>query len=159
MKADYINPFVKAAIKVLKQFMPDLEVKKGKLSLEEAPFALHGVTVYIGISGLLAGRAVYDMDKETAIKISSAMNGHPLDGLDELARSTISELGNMISGNAVVFLSENLGDEDIDITPPSLIVGSGTELSDSVSRKYLKIPLETNYGTIVISIAVKKRDK
>lgn len=44
----------------------------------------------------------------------------------------------------------------IDITPPSMIIGEETEITDSVSSKFLRVPLETNYGNIHINVAVRE---
>ncbi len=157
MKADHINPFVNSAKEVLQQFVPNLEIERGELGLEPTPADLLGATVYLGISGFLEGRVVYDMEPETAVNIASAMNHEELTELNELARSTIQELGNMISGNAATKLRERVETADeIFLSPPSMIMGEDTKLSDSAASKYLKIPLETNLGELVISVAVKE---
>lgn len=155
MEADYINPFVTTAVSTLKQFIPDIEIERGDLDVAESPFETVGTATYIGISGDLEGRVIYEMDRTTAVEIASAMNGEDLPGLNEMVRSTIQELANIISGNATTELRKAAGDKDVDITPPSMIVGSETEISDSVSSKYLCVPLETNLGTIMINVAVK----
>lgn len=155
MKADYINPFVRTAVRTLKQFIPDLEIERGEVTLAKSPFETVGTATYIGISGDLQGRVIYEMDRDTAVKIASEMNGEELPGMNEMVRSTIQELGNIISGNATTELRKAAGEKEIDITPPSMIVGNETEISDSVSSEFLCVPLETNLGEVVINVAVK----
>lgn len=156
MQAQYINPFVKTAVSTLKQFIPDIEIERGELEVSESPFEAGGTATYIGISGDLEGRVIYEMNRVTAVNIASAMNDEDLPGMNELVRSTIQELGNIISGNATTQLRNAADGKRIDITPPSMIIGSETEITDSVSSKFLRVPLETNYGDIHINVAVRE---
>ncbi len=156
MKARFINPFVTAAISTIKQFIPDIEIERGDLDVADAPAKTLGAAVYIGISGDLKGRVIYDMGRTTAVKIASAMNQEELPGLNDMVRSTIQELGNIISGNASSKLHAELDGKHIDITPPSMIVGDDTQISDSVSSKYLMVPLNTNYGQLIINVNIRE---
>ena len=156
MKATYINPFVSSAISTLKQFIPDIEIERGELSVAKSPSQTLGAAVYIGISGELRGRVIYDMSRTTAVKIASAMNQEKLPGLNEMVRSTIQELGNIVTGSASTKLNKSLDGKEVDITPPSMIVGDDTQISDSVSTKYLVVPLNTNYGQILINVNIRE---
>lgn len=120
------------------------------------PFQSVGTATYIGISGDLEGRVIYEMNRITAVNLASEMNDEDIPGLNELVRSTIQELGNIISGNATTKLRNVANKKTISITPPSMIVGSDTEISDNVSRKFLKVPLKTNMGDIYINLAVRE---
>lgn len=156
MKAEYINPFVTTAINTLEQFISDIEIERGELEVSESPFSAGGTATYIGISGDLEGRVIYEMDRVTAVNVASAMNDEELPGMNELVRSTIQELGNIISGNATTQLRNAAEEKTVDITPPSMIIGDETEITDSVSSKFLRVPLETNYGNIHINVAVRE---
>lgn len=156
MKAKYVNPFLTAFIEVMQQFIDDLEIERGEPSVAEAPFTSRGAAVYIGISGDLEGRVIYDMSRVTAVELASAMTEESLPGLNEMVRSTIQELAKRISGNVGTKLGEVDGPIAIDITPPSLIVGADAEISDSISSEFLKVPLETNYGTVEVNMAVRE---
>lgn len=157
MKAEYLNPFISAATKVLRQFIPDIEIERGELSATDSTLETLGAAVYIGISGELEGRVIYDMDRTTAVDLASAMNGEELPGMNDLVRSTLQELGNVISGNATTNLRQAAEQKTIDITPPSMIMGSDTEISDSVKQTMVQVPLKTNYGTMVINLAVREK--
>jgi chemotaxis protein CheX len=158
LKAEYINPFVTTTISTLEQFIPDIEINRGDLTVNESPFETVGTATYIGISGDLEGRVLYEMDRSTAVNIASAMNGEDLPGMNEMVRSTIQELGNIITGNATTALRNAVGEKKIEITPPSMIIGTDTEITDSVSNQYLQVPLNTNHGDILINVAVKETD-
>ncbi|MNR47699.1 CheY-P phosphatase CheX [compost metagenome] len=71
--------------------------------------------------------------------------------MDEMGTSAISELGNMISGNASTILS-NQG-FTVDITPPKVIKSQSS--ADSVSSKALFIPLTINgVGELDIQVMI-----
>lgn len=89
---------------------------------------------------------------ENACKVASKMIMMEVTEFDELSTSAISELGNMIMGNAATILStKGIG---IDITPPSFCRGN-----ISIVTSYAKnicIPLTYNGETLIeLDIAVK----
>ena len=65
------------------------------------------------------------------------MMGMPVENLDDMAISAISELGNMIMGTAATMLSEN--GVIIDITPP--VVELGTVFMNMKSFQNVCVPL------------------
>ena len=69
--------------------------------------------------------------------VSAMMGGYVVTEMDDMGKSAISELGNMISGNASTMLF-NQGVR-VDITPPK-IVQSATA-AGFVPKKALTIPL------------------
>lgn len=156
MKAEYLNPFVQSSITVLGQFDPDLTVDRLNPSTVDPPYRTLGVTSYLGLTGALEGRVIYDMELETAHNIAGVMNGESSLEMNDLGRSALQELSNMISGNAVTRLQNNGIGEPLDITPPSLIVGEGSEISDHRSSTFVQIPLETNHGQFLINLSVSE---
>lgn len=156
IKADYVNPFVTKAVDTLRQFLPDAKIERGEVSIHQTPFTTKGTATYLGISGDLEGRVIYQMSVPTAIGVAGAMNHEEFEELNDIARSTIQELGNIISGNATTQLRNIADEKSIDITPPSLIVGEETQISDSVSSQYLSVPLYTPHGDFTINLAVQE---
>lgn len=157
MEAEYLNPFITAATSVLRQFIPDVEIERGNPDVIDQPGHPRSVATYIGISGDLEGRVIYEMNRLTAIELARAMNEDPdIPGLNELVRSTIQELANIISGNASRELEGMEEGLSISITPPTMIIGEDTEISDSVSETFVQLPLDTNYGELMINLAVRK---
>jgi len=65
------------------------------------------------------------------------MGGFQIDQLDEMSQSAISELGNMISGNATTLLY-NQGVK-VDITPPRLVLAR--QAAGFQPKRALTIPL------------------
>ncbi len=152
MKAEYLNPFAEAASFVLKQVIDDNTIARGTLEAKDDPHISRGVSSMVGITGQLRGHVIYDMDKKTALAIASAMNGEPMVGMDNIVRSTINELANMITGHAASKLLA-LGYR-CDITPPTFIVGDRSELYAHKSMKHLIVPLITRCGQLTLSLAL-----
>jgi chemotaxis protein CheX len=94
------------------------------------------------------------MNKTTAIAIASRMNGEELTSMDELAKATITELANMITGQAVTRLFD-LGFK-FDITPPVIFTGDNMQVNDS-GVEALIVPVDTDMGKIEINVAIRER--
>ncbi len=152
MDVRYINPFVTAAFNVIQQ-VAGITPERGQLSLKEAPIPGHEVAVIIGVTGTLKGQVVYSLPIETAKKLASAMMmGMEVNEFNDLARSAIGELANMISGNAAIELSM-LG-QRIDIAPPALVVGKN--LSINLNKiPTIVVPLVLPFGTLEINVALQ----
>jgi len=143
MKVEYINPFIEASQTVLKQ-TANIDAKLGNVFLKTSPFKSDCVVIIVGLTGKIRGQAMFSMPKKVALDIASAMmGGTPLAQLDEMSKSAISELSNMILGNAATILySKGIG---IEITPPSLLMGDNLQISPA-KMKTICIPLIFNDG-------------
>ncbi len=138
MNVEFINPFIEASEKVLNQLV-GLEVKLGDIYVKNSPYNSESVAIIVGLTGKIRGQAMFNMSSETAIFIaSSMMGGMQFTELDEISKSAISELANMILGNtATIFYNRGVG---IEITPPSFLMGDNLQISPS-KRKIVCIPL------------------
>lgn len=152
MRVEYINPFVESALSVLKTTVSE-EVKRGSPKLSTSINNIQGVAIIIGLAGQVSGRVVLDMSPETALNIASSMNQEKLTDFDELVSATLTELGNMITGNAVTKLHQ-LGFK-FDLTPPALFMGENLKLTDS-KVEALVVPLELKEGKLCINVAIKE---
>ena len=108
--------------------MPQLgltEVTKENVSLKENYIESPGVVIIIGLIGDVKGNIIYGITIEDAKKIASTMMmGMPVDDLNEMAQSALSELVNMLTANvATNFSKENI---TVDISTPTLIKGTFT---------------------------------
>ncbi len=127
MKAEYLNPFIEASINIIKQ-TTGLYPRLGEIFIRSEPYTQEDLIVLIGLTGQISGSAVITFKKEVACKIASAMMmGIPVNELDEIAKSAIGELCNMVLGNtATIFSTKGI---NIDITPPTIFTGQNMELS------------------------------
>eukprot|EP01156_Anaeramoeba_ignava_P012346 Anaeramoba_ignava/a489333_20.p2 GENE.a489333_20~~a489333_20.p2 ORF type:complete len:155 (+),score=32.04 a489333_20:1001-1465(+) len=154
MRVEYINPFVESAFNVLKEVL-NSEIKRGELYLKSTSQPVLGVATIIGLAGDVEGRVLLDMSLETALNIASEMNMEKLEVLDELGKATITELANMITGQAITKLHE-LGFK-FDLTPPSMLTGNDMVISDS-GVEALIVPIELAYGKLEINVAIKEKN-
>lgn len=145
-----INPFIDAIMNIMPQ-LGFQNIAKGKLSVGQQFVESKGITIIVGLTDELRGNVAYNMSKETAMQIASKMMmGMPVAELDEMAQSAISELTNMVTGNAATnFESQGF---KVDISPPSLVVGEKFKAKVS-NDKFLVIemivdslPIELNIG-------------
>lgn len=152
MNIEYINPFIEASQLVLQQ-IANISAKLGKVYLKNSPYKSDNVLVIVGLTGKIRGQVTFSMSKATALHVaSSMMGGMPLVELDELSKSAISELTNMILGNtATILYNKGIG---VEITPPSFLLGENMEISPN-KMKTICIPLllgEDNVLDIDISV-------
>ena len=137
MKAEYINPFLESAKLVIEQVI-QIRPATGQLGLKDIKFVENHVWIQIGINGHMNGDIVFGLSEEVALKIVSAMmGGFVVSEMDEIVRSAISELGNMISGNASTLLY-NQGVK-VEITPPKVI--ESAHAAGFNAKQALTIPL------------------
>ena len=153
MRVEYVSPFVDSAVSILAQ-IAGLQADRGQLALRDSTAPKFEVAVVLGIVGQLRGQVVYAMEMTTAKQLASQMmGGFPVEEFDEMSKSAISELGNMITGNASTML-EKQGIK-CNISPPTLITGKNVEVS-SVKIQTLIVPLSMKVGTLEISVGVEE---
>ena len=152
MKVEFVNPFASAVLMVFqKEF--GMNVMRDSLALQQGPLTGADVNTIIGVTGQLEGQVIYTFDERVALRIASALMGEPLEELDELAKSAVAELGNIITGNAAIGLSEN-GYNCI-LTPPTLLTGK--ELIVTTFTPVLNIPFSTDFGMVTVHVALRER--
>ena len=157
MRVEYINPFVESAHNVLTEVL-HVEVQRGELFLKSTASPVLGVAAIIGLAGDVEGRVLLDMSRDTAIKVATAMlqsmDMDAITELNEMGRATITELANMITGQAVTKLHD-LGFK-FDLTPPALVTGDNMEISNT-NVEALIVPMEMPQGRIEINVAIRER--
>ncbi|WP_202080269.1 chemotaxis protein CheX [Caldalkalibacillus salinus] len=152
MEAQYINPFLSSAKMVLEQVI-QVSPHQGKTDVCDVFFKEDHVWIAIGLTGQWAGQILFGIDRNVALRIVSVMmGGMTVTEFDDISKSAISELGNMISGNASVLLStEGI---NIDITPPQLIANSE---EFTASGKAISVPIELeDIGVINLQMIVQQ---
>lgn len=153
LNAEHINPFLMAAKKVL-QDVCFVEVNVQKPILREASFQEDDWTIIIGVTGEMRGQVLIGLGQGNACAIASKMCMMEITSIDDFAESALSELGNMIMGNAAtVFSSNGIG---IDITPPTL--SHGKVSFTNTYAKCLCIPMTFEGGGIDLFLALKQED-
>jgi chemotaxis protein CheX len=152
MNVEYINPFIEASQAVFRQ-IASMEAKLGKVYLKTSPYRSEDIIVMVGLTGKIRGQANFSMGREFGLKIASnMMMGMPVTELDDMTKSAIAELANMIMGNAATILY-NRGIH-IDITPPTLVIGENIRVSQS-RMETICIPLLIGEDKIELDISTE----
>ncbi|MBO2943843.1 chemotaxis protein CheX [Paenibacillus sp. F411] len=151
MKAEVINPFLESARNVIEQVI-QISPSTGTLGVKEISSQQDHIWILIGMTGQMKGDIVFGLHEQVALRmVSIMMGGFVITEMDEMGKSAISELSNMISGNASTILS-NQG-VNVDITPPQVYHSEG--FAEFSSRKALSIPLKMDgIGELDIQVMI-----
>lgn len=119
MKAEHVNPFIISVCKVMKD-MCMLDLKIGKPSLRQQSFPEENSLIRLGLVGQLSGEVLLNFEPQTALGVVFKMMMMPVNAIDAIGQSAISELGNMVAGNAATEMftipfSTEIGDMTIDV--------------------------------------------
>lgn len=156
MDIRYINPFLESATTVLEQ-LTKVTFTKGTLELRDTTATQFNVAVTIGVTGEIQGQVVYSFSFRTAIQIASRMmGGVNLTEFSGMAESAISELGNIITGNAFTRLC--FKNVKCLVTPPSMIIGDNIR-TRATQIQTIVIPLKSELGLMEICVGLEKNEE
>jgi len=128
-----------------------LDLKMGKPFVKDDKYEGDSSLIKLGIIGALKGEVVLSLHYETALAVISKMMMMPVNEIDAIGQSAISELGNMIAGNAAtVFANDSI---IIDITTPDYCVGKDYAGS---GKQVFCIPFESDIGELSINIFIEE---
>ncbi|WP_202708355.1 chemotaxis protein CheX [Sporosalibacterium faouarense] len=154
MNFELVGPFSKSSKDIFAQvgnIQMEVEDAYEKREVE----LKNNIGIVVGLTGSLKGQVIIDIPSEVGKKIASnMMGGMPIATLDDIAKSAICEMGNMIMGSAATNLYD-LG-LTIDITPPSIISGREIKMK-TVEDQVLCIPFKSEEDIIEINISVKEK--
>lgn len=151
MKAEVINPFLESARNVIQQVV-QVSPSTGNLGVKEIGYLENHIWILIGMTGQMNGDIVFGIQEEVALRLVSVMmGGFVLTEMNEMGQSAISELGNMISGNASMILAGQ--GVSVDITPPKVVKADSA--SNLIQKKALSIPLHMDgIGELDIQVMI-----
>jgi chemotaxis protein CheX len=150
MNTQYMDPFVIALETVLTKYGV-ADIQTGQLQKKENMYIESDVTAIIGLVGNIRGNVAFSLSVDTSKKILTVMmDGEPVPEMGDMARSTIGELANMITGTALTLLSKT--GTTTDITPPSVIFGKDVFFILS-SVPAIEAIIKTQLGDVTVNIA------
>lgn len=153
MKSQLINPFITAANEVLGKEAGVSVGRDGPLRLSTDGVNPQDVTALIGVTGKIKGVVLYSMSTEMAIGVYGSMMGEAVTELDDLGRSAIGELANVITGQAAILLEQS--GYVCDLSPPTIIEGKGIRIS-SITMPTVALPLKTELGKMQINVGLQE---
>ena len=153
MDAKLLNPFIQAAVEVLKAEV-GATVSRGSITMEKSALTSDDITVLINLIGDVYGVVMYGMPSATGINMVSKIMGQDFAELNSLAQSGVAELGNVISGQATTRFSE--AGYHSDISTPMVLTGKNIEIS-TLDFPRIVVPLETQFGIFTVHLALKEK--
>ena len=153
MDLKYANPFIESFTAIMPQLGYN-NIQNGDISEKSQELINSGVNIIVGIVGEIKGNVVYSISFENAKSIASTMMmGMPVDELDEMSKSALSELANMLTaGAATAFYDMGL---KVDISTPTLLEANNIVIKMS-SNQVLSVRLLADDTPIEINIAFEK---
>ena len=153
MKSENVNAFVQGAQSILAAVC-GTSGKLGQLFVKRAPCAGLAISVVVGFSGQLSGQVVYTMDEDCGLYLASkVMMGAPVAAMDDMAKSAVSELANIISGNVAATLF-NQG-VIVDITAPTFLDVSDVQFAFiKPGSKLLCVPMQLDGGRAPLTFEI-----
>ncbi|HXW93850.1 MAG TPA: chemotaxis protein CheX [Terriglobales bacterium] len=151
MKMELIQPFINAADAVLAQGL-QTRLSIGSLSMEEEAYRRKGMAALVRLTGDIEGRVIFDLDKETAVRVARRFAGAELPESDDLVRETVFELANQVIGNAITSLNDQ--GFHFRVHPPVLHASEhGPKGSEDTEQ--LVMCFETESGNVFMNIVMR----
>ena len=150
MDVKHINPVIESVNNIMPQFGFSNVAKRG-ISLKDRNISSPGVVIIIGLIGDVKGNIIYGLSIEDAKKVASQMMmGMPVDDFNEMAKSALSELVNMLTANvATNYSRDNI---NVDISTPTLIEGEFT--ANASTDKVICIEMDVDGIILHVNISL-----
>jgi hemerythrin-like metal-binding protein len=139
----YVDCFAKSANKVLGAIIGS---PAKNVTFDTYSGSKNDIKILIGLVGGYKGEVVFTFTNEVVFSLIKVMTSIELTEIDELAYSALSEITNIISGNASSLISA--GGKVSDITTPQII----TDFTETDNRSGFYV--DTELGRIAISVNV-----
>ena len=151
MRMELIQPFINAADAVLSQTL-NCSTRIGDVAMEEEAYRRKGMAATVVIQGDIEGRVIFDIEAPTATKVASALAGSELTENDSLVRETVSELANLVIGNAVTTLNDQ--GFRFKINPPE-VHSADQGMKSTEDTEALVMAFDTPAGCVYMNIAMR----
>jgi chemotaxis protein CheX len=149
VKAEYINPFVSAAVEVFSTMLK-CDLVRGPLSLNANFQPAHEVSGIIGLSGRASGTVVVSVDREVAMSATEKFLGTRPETIDSDVIDAIGEITNMIAGRAKAGL-EALA---MSLALPTVITGKNHTIRFGSNAQTICIPYTSPWGELSVEVGL-----
>lgn len=152
MMAATIDAFIEAGIEILRT-TTGMDVRRGIPRLAGGQDRPPAVCVISQIAGDLNGHVMYGASMPSALGIAGHMMGSTSpENLDDLSKSALAELGNMITGHAVSRLGR-LGIH-VQIFPTVVIDAHSPTTAWPLPNHAVVVPLHTDAGDLMVWVCL-----
>ena len=151
MRMELIQPFIGSLDAVLAEMMK-MPAKIVDLSMEEEGYCRKGTAAVVMFQGEIEGRIVLDMEPSAAAQVATYLAGGEVDPSAGIVTEAVSELANMVIGNAVTQLNDR--GFQFKVFPPELLSEEQCEKAGHDSEATI-LCFETPRGSVYLNIAMK----
>lgn len=156
MNAEVVNRFLGATTTVLTDYFNIAIEPAGTPIALQPSSAMEPITVVLELLGDLQGQFLLAYTDEVALETARAMMFNPdYPVFDDLCRSALAELGNMIAGMTSTALSE-MGFM-CELAPPIVVIGKNVSIAFAVPV-VIALPLKASVGNFRVCVALKPGD-
>jgi CheY-specific phosphatase CheX len=146
--------FFRAALKENLAEMAGLDCMVGETRPQQETFSSKGLAVIVGITGKRQGLVVLDIEKESARRLCELIDGESYSLEDEFVLHTLAEFVNIVTGHAVTLINDAHKDLHLEMTPPSLFLGSELKIT-GYKIKTEVFEADTPVGKMTVTIGFK----
>jgi len=154
MDANLLNQFILATAHIFKQ-VGNIDIRKEAVRTVDPNYRIiSDIATIIGITGAVRGQMVIVINEAMALKFASALlMGEVIKEFNELAESSICEMGNMIAAAA----SQRMHDMGhvCDVSCPSIIRGKSVEISLYPRAPVFVVQFGTDWGPLQIILKLE----
>jgi len=154
MDANILNQFILATADIFKK-VSNIDIRKESVNTVDPNYRIvSDIATIIGITGAVRGQMVIIIGENMALKFASALlMGEPVNEFNELAESSICEMGNMIAADASHRMHD-LG-HVCDVSCPSIIRGKSVEISLFPRAPVFVVKFGTEWGPMQIVLKLE----
>jgi chemotaxis protein CheX len=149
MKAEYINPFLVAAISVFNTMLK-VELVRGEPFISSRTQPNHEVSGLIGLSGKAKGMVVLSLCRDAAMNATGVMTGEKCRDINADVADAVGELTNMIAGSAKAQLEQL----QLSIGLPTVITGKTHCIEFPKNTMPICIPFDSVWGPVTVEVGI-----
>jgi chemotaxis protein CheX len=155
MDVQYVNPFLEGTLHVVKT-MAFIDARPGKPFLKRDNSAKGDISGIIGIAGSARGSFALSFSEGCILRIVSNMLGEEIAQVNGDIEDAVGELTNMVSGAA----RQRLDVMGISLSAaiPTVVRGKDHCIVHTLGGPSIIIPFETDHGTFVADVCMRKND-
>jgi chemotaxis protein CheX len=151
MKVEFINPFIESTLRSL-EMMAGINAEKTGLEIREDHITTYEISSIIGITGETSGSIIISMPAPLACRIASNMLMEEITAINSDVMDAIGEIGNILVGDARRSLMQE--GHTLNISIPTVVVGSGVRISRPGDIPCIAIPFATEFGNFEVNVGL-----
>ncbi|HOD32521.1 MAG: CheY-P phosphatase CheX [Acidobacteria bacterium ADurb.Bin340] len=153
MNVAFINPFIESTLRSL-EMMASIKAEKAGLELKEDLVTTYDISSIIGLTGETSGSIIISVPAKLACRIASNMLMEEVTALNQSVEDAIGEIGNIVVGDARRALIQE--GYQLNISVPTVVVGTGHKISRSSSVPCIGIPFTTEFGDFEVNVGLQE---